>query len=532
MPETKQCPYCGETILAVAKKCKFCGSWIEPKHEFRCPVCCEVIPEDSIICPVCHERLRPDPEPDNPEKIESGIQEPIVEEQETDLHETKKPSPGSVSQKQIPFSKKKSWLSIIVGCLVVGLVCFFVFKPAGGGNNGTIEAMAVHEYLYGNLGRHIVSFSGSPLIEKRLTKLVGKKTFSQMEELFLNSTFKDSPNVVLSHEESGADVYTVFAVKQSSVDNDSFTIKYVDYGNSGFFDVVSFVGGKRKAKRELVKTPEMIEPIVRTYEYTGEVTKGRNWSNISMTLWVDSFHSNNPNIRGTYKKTGDEKSYYILGRIKGNAPVAIEMMNQEKTSIQFKLAAVDEKLSNLFGSYEEHTGNFGVETSSVSLSLFSTDPQVSASTGIGTAQAESTNDNEASVKNCIQSLFAEVCANTSTDLESKYCSKGLLKAIEAVYAYEKNRDDIEIGFLDEGVLYGYPQDAVKIVLSNVTVISADNKKASAKFDLRMGSGEYSSVSSYRYDLVKEHDEWKIDNVIHTGDYTFDLREGINEYLSN
>lgn len=29
MAETKQCPYCGEEILAIAKKCKHCGEWLD-----------------------------------------------------------------------------------------------------------------------------------------------------------------------------------------------------------------------------------------------------------------------------------------------------------------------------------------------------------------------------------------------------------------------------------------------------------------------------------------------------------------------
>lgn len=33
MKETKRCPYCGEEILAVAKKCKHCGEWLDKKEE-------------------------------------------------------------------------------------------------------------------------------------------------------------------------------------------------------------------------------------------------------------------------------------------------------------------------------------------------------------------------------------------------------------------------------------------------------------------------------------------------------------------
>lgn len=31
--ETKQCPYCGEEILAVAKKCKYCGEWLDKDED-------------------------------------------------------------------------------------------------------------------------------------------------------------------------------------------------------------------------------------------------------------------------------------------------------------------------------------------------------------------------------------------------------------------------------------------------------------------------------------------------------------------
>jgi hypothetical protein len=35
--ETKNCPYCGEEILAAAKKCKHCGEWLEKKSDIETP---------------------------------------------------------------------------------------------------------------------------------------------------------------------------------------------------------------------------------------------------------------------------------------------------------------------------------------------------------------------------------------------------------------------------------------------------------------------------------------------------------------
>jgi hypothetical protein len=60
--ETRECPYCKESIRADAVKCRYCGSRIAAstaEHEGVCPFCKEDIKPGAIKCRYCHSRLGP-----------------------------------------------------------------------------------------------------------------------------------------------------------------------------------------------------------------------------------------------------------------------------------------------------------------------------------------------------------------------------------------------------------------------------------------------------------------------------------------
>lgn len=100
MEETKKCPYCGEEILAVAKKCKHCKRWLNEQSFIDCPICGETIPSNSQTCPKCGESVKPIEQDSNHVQSNTG-----------NLSQTIKALPYAIAVFLISTSALYSWLN-------------------------------------------------------------------------------------------------------------------------------------------------------------------------------------------------------------------------------------------------------------------------------------------------------------------------------------------------------------------------------------------------------------------------------------
>ena len=350
----KICPNCGKEILAVAKKCKYCGTWIEPKYEFRCPVCCEIIPEDSVICPVCHERLKPDPEPVKTEEVVQKEEEVV---KQTEILDKKDSSSEVLPNRPTPptSANGRKWIIIaLAGILVLGLAAFMLLKNKPSNKMCSDDAKALHEWFFNNVGTRVESLS-SPELKARLTKLVGKKAVEGIEGILADSSADQDPNVGFGHDDSGADIYSLSGVRISG--NESFIVKYVDYGESGFFDVATMINGTRKAGKEFLKQPDIVFPIVREWDYSGDIWTRRRGTGIDMTLWVDGPGVEGNSVKGFYQFFGEQDKILLEGNIIGETLTLDEKVDSWFTPyFELALKKSIDQTSELKGTWNDNLG--------------------------------------------------------------------------------------------------------------------------------------------------------------------------------
>lgn len=158
--ETKPCPYCGEPIQKVARKCKWCGEWLDednrPSQSYiTCPTCGEQIPEGSKICPFCKEPLT-----------------------------------GSSSPKQ---ANKTSKSKIRLLYIVIGVIAVVVLGVGG---------VLLKNYLNDKEYQETIENSPYSIISKNLEEAVAK---GQMLNFFL----RDEKNVDALKSHFGEDVYSL-----------------------------------------------------------------------------------------------------------------------------------------------------------------------------------------------------------------------------------------------------------------------------------------------------------------------------------
>lgn len=110
--DTKKCPYCGETILSVAKKCKHCGEWIKEEDtiiEIKkkiCPICGEEINAEDKNCPYCHE---------NVEQPRNAFREKVMAEKE------------KAKSKDNIKTNNKTWIIVAIVAVAI-VICAVIFS--------------------------------------------------------------------------------------------------------------------------------------------------------------------------------------------------------------------------------------------------------------------------------------------------------------------------------------------------------------------------------------------------------------------
>lgn len=142
MENKKQCPFCGELIMASAKKCRYCGEWLVPQDEVNPANVAAVAEETTVEEPeeaAAEEPIQPqttapaavqEEEPEDEELEE----EELEEEDEDTEDEQEEDEDGEVSDaeieayiKEYPFEVSQPFsdttITILFWVVVIGYAC-------------------------------------------------------------------------------------------------------------------------------------------------------------------------------------------------------------------------------------------------------------------------------------------------------------------------------------------------------------------------------------------------------------------------
>lgn len=160
--EMKRCPYCGELIMKTARKCRYCGSWLDGSHGYDNQESPQVSPAITTPTVSAVDEIKGNPQT---EAVEQKAMEPEAittannaENEEPNINEPAEQngSEEEYNDDEDPIEEESTKRQVLefIGILMMaaGLICFCVWKFSDAGNALFITSLGL--FGVGGLLRH------------------------------------------------------------------------------------------------------------------------------------------------------------------------------------------------------------------------------------------------------------------------------------------------------------------------------------------------------------------------------------------